>query len=321
MAAITLKQGDPGYIDIVSGLGADAADKSIDALRVRYNSHPLQGGQWFETVDASGMGNEWKVSTYGTILELPRESDDSDYIPMAIPWRGFKKAFASQQYQLGTQILRSMIEDQIKNVATKMAGGLMNAYRVLQEHSFAYTLNNSQTAAIVGADGVSLANTAHPFERRQQGTWSNVSTAAALTHANYNIMRLAIRKRTDEYGDRQPLMPRQLVIPVDLETKAKEIFQSEKVDDTALNTKNVIKGNVEPFVYNWFTSTTKWMLWSNRDLLSEDKGLHHVVMAPATIRPTTGRDKSSNVINGKYIRTRFVDGFSHGKAWQDNSGA
>ena len=320
MAAIVLKQNNPGYID-ATGVGADAVDKSIDALRVRYNSHPLQGARFYETVDASGKGGVWKVSDYGTILELPRRSEDSERIPMVTPWKGFSKSFTPRNYRLGIQIERSFMEDQLMPVAIKMAGGLMNATRVLMEHSFAFQFNNATSSSYIGGDGMAFSSTAHPFERRTQGTWSNQETASALTHAHYNTARINMRKRTDEHGDRQPLVPVELIIPVDLEKKAKEIFQSEKVDDIALNTKNVLQGSISIFVYDWMTSTTQWIIRGNRDSLSEDKGLYHVVTAAPSIAPTEGQDKSTDIILGRRIRMRFVDGFVHGKNYQFNAGA
>jgi len=320
MAAIVLKQNNPGYID-ATGVGADAVDKTIDALRMRYNKHPLVGGRWFKSVDATGKGGTWKVSNYGTIIEHPRRSEDSDRIPFATPWKGFKLELTPLSYRLGIEVERKFDEDQIMEVAGRMASGLMNTTRVMMEHSMADVFNNAQVSTVVGGDGVSLSNTAHPFERRQQGTWSNRETAAALTHANYHTARVNMRKRTDEFGDRQPIKPKDLIIPVDLEKKAKEIFQSEKVDDNALNTKNVYSGSVNIVVHDYLTSTTQWLIWGDRDDMTEDKSLYHVTIGQPTIRPTEGQDKKSDIIMSKYIRLRFVDAFYHGKNIQENAGA
>jgi hypothetical protein len=319
MAAITLKQSNPGFID-TSGVGQDAIDKELDALRVRYNEIPLQGGKWFRTEEASN--GTFKVATYGTMLELPSESPDASDVPVDTPWKGFNKSFTVVTYRLGTKIERAMTEDQLFPVATKMAGGLMQAYRTLLEYDFANIFNRAQNSSYTGADGVELSSASHPQPERQVGTWSNRETAAALTHGTYSTARVNMRQRPNEKGDPMPLRPKELIVPPALEQKAKEIMQSEKVDDTALNTKNVWMGEVEIMVYDWLTSSTQWMLWGNLyDMGSDEQGLHYIRKAAPSIAPMTGGDISTDVIFSRRIRGRHVVGFSVEKNIQENSGA
>ena len=317
MAAVVIKQAHPGYIEGES-LGTGALDKEVDALRMRYNRHPLQGGQFFKREQATR--GAWKLEGYGTTLSLPVQNLDADDMPFVTPYKGFKKTFKAVQYRLATQIERRFKEDQLINIATKMAGGLMQAGRLHLEYAFADVINNATTASgYDGADGVPLASDSHPYARRQGGTWDNNETAAALTHSAFSTARKNMRKRTDEYGYPQPIKPTQIVVPADLEQKAKEIFASERVDDNALNTKNVWKDSVDIFIYDYLTSTTAWSLWGDRP--KENSGMHYVVASPMSIAPTAGGDKSTDIIDGRRLRHRFIADFSIEPNIQWNSGA
>ena len=319
MAAITLKQSNPGFIS-TDGVGADAVDKTIDALRVRFNEIPLQGGKHFKTETAPN--DTFKVSTYGTMLELPSESPDASDIPLDTPWKGFNKSFTVVNYRLGTKIERSMLEDQLQPVATRMAGGLMQAYRTLLEYDFANIFNRAENSSYTGADGVSLANASHPQPERQIGTWSNAETAAALTHGTYSTARKNMRQRPNEKGDPMPLKPKEIWVGPALEQKVKEIFNSELVDDTSLNTKNVWKNEVSIMVYDWLTSTTQWMLFGDLyDMGAEERGLHYIRKSAPSIAPMTGGDISTDVIFSRRIRGRHVVGFSVERNFQNNQGA
>ena len=318
MAAVVLKQHNPGYIEGES-LGTGALDKAVDAYRMRYNKHPLQGSQWFKTEQAKG--GKFKIETYGTSLELPKENLDSDDLPFATPIKGFKKEVEIVTYRLATQIERRYKEDEIQGVADRQASGLMNAGRLHVEYAMADIFNNATStgAAYLGSDGMPLASASHPQERRATGTWSNLETAAALTHGNFSTARKNMRKRTDEWGYAQPIKPEQLVVSPDNEQKAKEIFASERVDDNALNTKNVWKDSVDIFVYDYATSTTAWWLWGDRP--EEYRGMHYVRSTPMTIIPTEGSDKSTDIIDGRRLRHRFIVTFSTERNLQYNAGA
>jgi len=319
MAAKVLHQANPGFIE-GSGVGVDALDKTVDALRVRFNKVPLQGGELFKTESPSG--GVFKVSQYGTALDLPAKSEDSDEMPHSVPWKGWPIQKAIQNYRLLTAIERTFEEDQLMSVASRMAGGMMQSARTLLEYDWADVFNKAVTATATGADGVPLADDSHPLADRDKGTWDNKETAAALTHANYSTARKNMRKRVNEKGDPSPLRPTQIWVTPENEQKAREIFESEKVDDNSLNNKNVWKGEVSIKVYDWLTSTTAWFLWGNRyELGAEDRGLHYAQAVAPNIAKATGRDTSTDIIRAMRLRMRFVNFFSIEPNIQYNAGA
>ena len=305
MAAIILKQSFPGYIDRY-GVGADALDKTIDALRERYNQTVLQGAQFFRTANPSG--GVYTESSYGTNLQLPPVNNDSDKLPFAGPQKGFKKSFSILTYRLATQVERALTEDQLVPVARRMASGLMNSARLLLEYQFADIFNNitATTATYVGADGVAVASASHPFEKAQVGTWSNIESAGALTAANFSTARTNMRKRQSDLGYKQIVLPKKLVVCADKETQARTLMASEKVPGGALNDKWVYQGAVEIVVWDYLTSTTAWGLWG--DIPAEYNTFLYMPEVMPNLAPTEGADRSTDIIWGERLRMRHAIG-------------
>lgn len=316
MGAVILKQSNPGFIDR-HGVAADALDKQIDALRVRYNNIPLLNSQFFKKVEP--RGGVYKESTFGTSMELPRLNEDSDELPFATPWKGFPKSITILTYRLACAVERALPEDQLIDVAKKMMSGLINSGRLLIEYSMANVFNNYTSSSYVGGDGMPLGDTAHPFERRQQGTWSNEETAAALTTSTLQTMRANMRKRTNEYGYPTPIKPVLIMVPPDLERKVYEILNSELVPENALNAKNWFKGSLTPVINDYLTSTTVYML--KGDIPDENSGLLYAEEVAPNIAPTEGADRSTDIIWGERLRMRFGVGFNVDKNWQFNAGS
>jgi hypothetical protein len=319
MAAIILKQSFPGYIDRY-GVGADALDKTIDALRERYNQVALQGAQFFRT--ATPKGGVYHESTFGTSLPLPVLNNDSDNLPFVGPVKGFKKSFSISTYRLATQVERAMTEDELVPVARRMAGGLMNAGRLLLEYQFADIFNNltATGAAYLGADGVAVAASTHPYEKAQVGTWSNIESSGALTAANFSTARTNLRKRTNDLGYHLIVTPKMLIVPPDKETAAKTLMASEQVPGGALNDKWVWSESVQVVVYDYLTSTTSWMLWG--DIPQEYNSFLYIPEVQPNLAPTEGADRSTDIIWGERLRMRHAIGSMGGdRNIQYNAGA
>jgi len=317
MAAIVLKQLNPGYIDR-HGAGSDALDKTIDALRMRYNKYPLQGAQFFKT--ETPKGGVFKISTFGTTLQLPTENQDSASLPFATPIKGFPISFTVKNYRMAVQVERSYVEDQLQDIARKQMSGLMNSARLLLEYNFASVINNASSTSYTGADGMPLSDPAHPHARRATGTWSNEETAAALTSSTWATARKNMRKRPDEFGHRQPILPRKLVVCADIEQKARELKVASKIPETATNQPWVFgSDDWDIVVWDYMTSTTAWFLVGNRP--AEFSGMHYCPAVRPGIAPTEGGDKSTDIIWGQRLRMRFVVGFSVEPNIQYNAGA
>ena len=186
-----------------------------------------------------------------------------------------------------------------------------------------YSLHNALpetvTFVVKDEDGVPLASASHPQERRQTGTWSNLETASALSHATFSTARTNLRKRTDEFGNRMMLRAKKLVVPADLEEAANIIISSELKSGSSLNDKNYFKDEVEVIVWDYLTDTNAWFLMS--DIKEDNRGLVFGNEVPASIAPMTGADTSTDVKWAERVRMRFITGLMVCKEIQYNEGA
>lgn len=316
MAAKTLYLTDPGYIDRLN-TGAAALDKELDELVMRENEFPIQGAQFYRMVKP--VAGVYKEAQFGDRYQLPVKSEDADPMPTANPVQGYEKSFITTTYRLGAKVMKSLAEQEIKPYARKALSGLIDSSKLLLEYSMADAINQATAASgYDGADGVSLANDSHPHERRQTGTWSNLETGAALTHAGFSTARTNMRKRTDEFGNRLTLRARTLVVPAELEEKANIIVASELVSGGSLNDKNVLRGSVNVVVYDYMTSATAWFLIG--DIKEDNRGLVFGNEVPASIAPMSGADTSTDVKWAERLRMRFVTGLMICKEIQYNAG-
>lgn len=318
MAAITLKQSNTGIVDRY-GVGAPMLDKSLDAVVELWNALPMQGARFFRTVTPAG--GAYKEQGIDNILQLPVENADSDRMPFATSVKGFPKNFTTTEFRLAVQMERRLSDEDITGKAKSLMGGLMDSYRRLLEYSFANVLNQavSTATAYQGSDGVSLANSGHPFRIRQEGVWSNIETAAAFTQSAFSTARTNMRKRKNHFGYITPMVPELVVVCPDKEEAVRRVISSEKVAGGSLNDKNVFQNSVDIFVYDYASSTTVWMLFAQ--MPSESKGLVYGPEVPGNIQACTGQDAATDIIWAERLRTIFFCGFTVVPEIQYNSGA
>lgn len=317
MAAKTLFLSNPGYIDRLN-TGANALDKALDELVMRSNEYPVQGGMFFRNV--TPRAGIYKEAQFGNRYQLPVKSEDADPVPVANPVQGYAKSFTTTTYRLGAKAMKTLSEQELFPYVQRAMSGLLDSGKLLLEYSMANHINQAVTASgYDGADGVPLASDSHPHERRQTGTWSNLESAAALTHAAFSTARTNMRKRTDEFGNRMTMRAKKLVVPADLEEQANIIVASELKSGTSLNDKNVLMGSVEVVVYDYMTDTNAWFLIG--DTKEDNKGLIFGNEVPASIAPMTGVDTGTDVKWAERLRMRFVTGLFICKEIQYNAGA
>jgi hypothetical protein len=317
MAAKVLKFGFPGYIDR-QGVAADTLDKTLDAVKERYNKTPLEGAPLFRTVEPKG--GTYEEVTFGTVLPLPKINNDSEQIPFVGPVPGFRKKFYITEFRSGCQIERALPEDQIHPTAKRLMSGLLESGRLLMEYQMADIFNNPTSTAdkYVGADGVAFASASHPHERRQTGVWSNIQTASAFTAASFSAARTSMRRRKNEFNDPMPITPVTVYCSPEIETQVRTVLGSERTAGGALNDTNVYKNAVDVKVMNFWTSTTQWCL--KGDIPNEYCGLLYMPSVMPGVAPTEGRDRSTDIIWSERLRMRHAFGYTVDKNWEINLG-
>lgn len=293
---------------------ADLYDKTIDAVVTRMNKTPLQGMQWVRKVKATNL--TYKESDVGTSLNLPPINADTDELPWATVAPGRSKEFTTKNYRLGVRVERTLDEIDQHGKIQSMIGGLQHSYERKVELLIADLFNST---TLTGADGDTLFNDTHDHEDISYGgTWDNLETAAALTTASFNSMRVNMRKRKEEKGFVSPIKLDTLIVPPDLEQTALQIQNSELVAENALNAKNVWQNKFNVQVYDHLTSTTAFFGWSN-PARSEDNGFMLIDRVAPNVMPWN--QDNVDIIFARRLRFSLAVGATHARRVHKNAGA
>ena len=140
------------------------------------------------------------------------------------------------------------------------------------EVAAANIFNNSFTATTgtLTVDGVSLCNLSHPLlsdERTSGGTYSNrAATDAALSETSLQELILLFEKMVNERGLLKQSIPRQLLLPADLQFTASKILDSPYEPQTGNNAVNTMQNRLMPVMNHYITSATQyWLLADKRE--------------------------------------------------------
>ena len=127
-----------------------------------------------------------------------------------------------------------------------------------QELDAADVFGNAFSSTLgLGPDGQPLCSATHKLPKG--GTTSNRMTAASIAETSIEAMLIMAKKMPAGNGYPMGVRVKNLVIPVDLEFRARRILRSEKDPNSANNTINAIKGELgEPVTNVYLPSSTNW---------------------------------------------------------------
>lgn len=302
-----------GVIDTASY--PDLLNKGIDVIWERRNEFAGNLGQFFET-ETMDSGLSYVVSTVGSALGLPPENQDTEALPYVTPAPGFDKTFTLTTYRQGIRVTKTMLKADRFNKIMSMITGLVKSGQQLDEYQRAAIISGA-FATTTGADGSYLIADSHPQENPEVTAWDNLGTGA-LTRANLQALRLLARKHINEQGDPDPLTPKTLLIPEDLEETAAILIGSPQEPEGALNNVNVlINKGIDYVVSPYLTSSTAYFLFC--DLMGPQRGLHQFVLEPWEIADNS--PANADVVVDKRIKATQTFGATSGKNILGSTGA
>ncbi len=170
-------------------------------------------------------------------------------------------------YSLGYIVTKEELEDDLyEKVSGSRAKSLAFSFRQTKENVVANLYNRAFNSTFIGADGVSLLNTAHP--NTSGGTYSNMlAVGADLSEASLEDLVIQIMGATDDVGNLISLMPKRLIVPRQEWFNANRIMKSVFQPGTANNDINVVKAtNTIPggiHMNHYLTSAHAWFLLTN----------------------------------------------------------
>ncbi len=195
---------------------------------------------------------------------LAKKKNEANAIQYDTESQAFLTRYRHVAYALGFMVSREAYEDDMYDViAQRRAEALAFSMRQTKEIVGANVYNRAFNSSYTGGDGKELCATDHP--NYAGGTQSNEpSTASDLSEAALEQAVIDIGKWEDDRGKRIRVMPRTLIIPVDLTFEAERILETQKRVGTADNDINAIM-NLGMFpggivVNHYLTDTDAWFI-------------------------------------------------------------
>ena len=277
-----------------------------------YSEHKEEFGQLFEVGSMSkAFIEEVGVSSFG-LLSVRGEGGAT---VMDSEQQAFITRYTPNEFSLGFIITRNMLDDDLYNlVGERRAKGLAFSVRQTVETVAANVYNRAFNASYTGGDGSRLLVSSHA--NMAGGTWSNVlGTAADLSEASLEQARIDLMKFTNDRGLKISIMPKSLIVPVDLVNEAEKILKTPTTPFSAELTKNVITGIFPDGlkVNHYLTDTDAWFIRTN----SPD-GMKFMWRK----QPVFDTDSDFLTDNAQFkVVTRFVAGWTDPRGLYGSAGA
>jgi len=196
------------------------------------------------------------VSGFGYLVPKPAGQP----IAYEDPVQMYDVLYTHITYAKGFKIEKELFDDDQYNIMNRKPDQLGRAGRRTEENQAATIWNNAFSTSQQGGDAKPLCSTSHP--RADAGTsQSNASsTGLPLTETNYETVKLAMRNQLDDKGMKIDVMPRTVLVPINLEKAANIIFNSKLRSNTADNDMNPYLNEVKVIPWIYLSSTTAFFL-------------------------------------------------------------
>lgn len=248
-------------------------------------------------------------------LQSLQDITEGQSIPFDSPVQGNEKTVYMTKVGLGIQFTEESIEDdKTGHFRDKFARELGNAAANTCEIKFWDLLNSGFVTTVrTGIDSGALF-ASHTLVRDGVSTYSNLGSASQLSMSSLQAGITNYRKLVNEANVHVEMAPDLLVIPPDLEWKAKELMLSPYNPENANNAVNTLKGEgLSYLVVPYLTSTTAYFLVSKRD--------HDLRFVWRKNMKTMERDDFATGNLLKKITGRFETFFIHWRGTYGNAGA
>ncbi len=195
-------------------------------------------------------------------------------VPYADFDAGYRTDILNYEFALGMTVERALIDDDQYNEINRRAQGLGGSFDMTIEqdavnvfiNGFTDSGTNRMGASVAGADGVGLLSTAHPNSPRDTGTTQANEGTLALSLANLDTTRQAMRNFTDDKGNLLGVNPDILLVPTELERTATQLISERALYEpgSAQFDVNMFAGRLRPVVWNMLTDANAWFLIDSR---------------------------------------------------------
>lgn len=190
--------------------------------------------------------------------------------------QGTVNRYTHVAYGLGFVVTREERDDNLyEKKAIERTQQLAFSFRQTRENIGANIYNRAFNSAYTYGDGQPLLSTAHPTLSGNQS--NTLAVAADLSEASLEDMSIQVGQAANSRGLRIALIPRKLILPINLQFEGARILKSALQNDTANNAINALKSMgafpdgtaINHYLTDpdaWFTRTNapRGMTWFDR---------------------------------------------------------
>lgn len=202
-----------------------------------------------------------EISGVGAIgIDMWEQWEQSGKIGVASFDQQYKTTFTHREFAVEIPIRRSLLEDNMINLAGITFQNMGDSAAVKREVDAASIFNNAFSNSYLGADGVRLCSDSHPNSPAKAGSTQDNNGTLDLTKANVATVREAMMAYTDDTGNKVAVTPDMLLVPPSLEDEAIEITASALDPVTANNTVNPQFGRFRVVTWHYLTDSNAWFM-------------------------------------------------------------
>lgn len=240
-----------------------------------YNEHKVE---WTDLFDKYSSRKAWEEDVGLSGFGLASVKGEGDSVSYDTERQGFVTRYTHVVYALGFIITREMVEDDLYDVVgQKKAKSLAFSMRQTKETLAANVYNRAFNTSYTGGDGATLITNSTASSggtigstaghaKVAGGYFANAPAVAVdLSEAALEQACIDLMKFTNDRGLRISVMPKTLIVPVDLAFEADKILQTQFEVGTANNTVNVVRSRFPggAKVNHYLTDTDAWFIRTN----------------------------------------------------------
>ncbi|MFT9498251.1 Mu-like prophage major head subunit gpT family protein [Anaerosolibacter sp.] len=228
--------------------------------KVFFNAYDEVPEQFSKVFSIGGMSKKEETFPHMGAFGLWEENTEGNTINEDQMSQGDTATFTARRFDKGYEVTWELVQDDLYNVMKGIGKGgsakaLGRGLRATIENDAASVLNNG--FANTGYDGVSLFSNSHPLAD-SASTVDNLASGA-LSDATLKDAMILMRDQRDEANIRIMAMPKQLIVPPELEYIAKAIVNSSGPSGELSNDTNTVP-KLEIVCMDYLSSATAWFL-------------------------------------------------------------
>jgi hypothetical protein len=246
-----------------------------------------------------------EISGVGAIgVDMWSQWEQSGTVGVASFDQMYKTTFNHREFVVELPIKKTLLEDNMINLASIAFDNLGDSAAVKRESDAASVFNRAFSGSYLGADGVALCSNSHPMSPQKTGSTQDNNGVLALTKTNVATVREAMMAFTDDNGNKVAVTPDTILVPPSLQDEAIEITASALDPTSANNTINTQNGRFNVVTWHYLTDSNAWFMI---DSALMKRSLYWFDRVPVSIVPKV-EDKT--VVANWIARMRYSFGWA-----------